>query len=403
MFSTIRTYNTTTINCNYIQSLVASVNPQQKQTETHNSKYETRNPKQKNSRYYLGNYEKEITSEGTTEYYYISGPTGNIAVYISENGEAPELYYTITDHLGSIVAIADEDGEILEEQRYDPWGVYRNPATGEPEETPQHTMLYRGYTGHEMLPEFGLINMNGRLYDPVIARVLSPDNNVQNPNNPQNYNRYSYCYNNPLVYVDPDGDNPFLISMLFGIASGGYSGYQIGIAQGARGSELFGYTLMGGIIGGLSGFIGGGVGGAIAGANFPCASAVGAITGGAISGTISGGGFASLSGDNVGQGALYGAISGASGSFVSGAVGGAPGAFFGGATAGSVGTALRGGSPEERQRSAILGGIFGLCSYEISNYYNYKTSYSGELNYWGYHKANAAFARANFWEAEASW
>ena len=171
----------------------------------------------------------------------------------------------ITDEQGSIVTIADELGNIEQEQRYDPWGQYRNSITGEPEETPQLTMLFRGYTGHvqrntvfeseanqkqiveqipmtkeigKMLPEFGLINMfsednsfvnhsatklfveliptesgNGRLYDPVIARVLSPDNYVQNPYNPQNYNRYSYCYNNPLVYVDPDGNNPMYLAL----------------------------------------------------------------------------------------------------------------------------------------------------------------------------------------------
>ena len=46
---------------------------------------------------------------------------------------------------------------------------------------------------------------NGRMYDPVIGRVLSPDNFVQDPNNAQNYNRYSYCLNNPLKYSDPTG------------------------------------------------------------------------------------------------------------------------------------------------------------------------------------------------------
>ncbi|HNQ67297.1 MAG TPA: RHS repeat-associated core domain-containing protein [Bacteroidales bacterium] len=207
MFQEIKAYNTTTSICNYIQYVVAIINPQ---PETSSPKSETSNPKPetKKSRYYLGKYEKQInhTTNTITEYYYIGGPMGNTAVYISENGETPELYYTITDHLSSIVAIADEGGEIIEEQGYDPWGQYRNPQTGEPEETPQLTMLFRGYTGHEMLPEFGLINMNGRLYDPVIARVLSPDNHVQNPYNPQNYNRYSYCYNNPLVYVDPSGE-----------------------------------------------------------------------------------------------------------------------------------------------------------------------------------------------------
>ena len=34
----------------------------------------------------------------------------------------------------------------------------------------------RGFTSHEHLPEFGLINMNGRMYDPVLGRFLSPDN-----------------------------------------------------------------------------------------------------------------------------------------------------------------------------------------------------------------------------------
>ena len=79
--------------------------------------------------------------------------------------------------------------------------------------------FHRGYCGHEMLPEYGLINMrsafgrlpptgrkNGRLYDPLLGRFLSPDNYVQQPDNSQNFNRYSYCLNNPLKYVDPSGE-----------------------------------------------------------------------------------------------------------------------------------------------------------------------------------------------------
>ncbi len=48
--------------------------------------------------------------------------------------------------------------------------------------------------------------MNGRLYDPILARVLSPDPALQLPANTQNYNRYSYCLNNPLKYNDPSGN-----------------------------------------------------------------------------------------------------------------------------------------------------------------------------------------------------
>jgi len=70
---------------------------------------------------------------------------------------------------------------------------------------PQPQYMHRGYTMHEMLDEFGLINMNGRCYDPVVGRFLSPDIVVQNPNNTQCYNRYSYAINNPLKYTDPSG------------------------------------------------------------------------------------------------------------------------------------------------------------------------------------------------------
>jgi RHS repeat-associated protein len=47
---------------------------------------------------------------------------------------------------------------------------------------------------------------NGRMYDPIIGRVLSPDNYVQDPSNAQSYNKYSYCLNNPLKYTDPSGE-----------------------------------------------------------------------------------------------------------------------------------------------------------------------------------------------------
>jgi hypothetical protein len=47
--------------------------------------------------------------------------------------------------------------------------------------------------------------MNGRVYDPVLGRFLSPDPYVQQPDFSQSLNRYSYCLNNPLIYTDPSG------------------------------------------------------------------------------------------------------------------------------------------------------------------------------------------------------
>lgn len=48
--------------------------------------------------------------------------------------------------------------------------------------------------------------MNGRVYDPQVARFVSPAPFVQAPGNWLNYDRYAYCMNNPLVYSDPSGN-----------------------------------------------------------------------------------------------------------------------------------------------------------------------------------------------------
>ncbi|MER2490286.1 RHS repeat domain-containing protein, partial [Catenovulum sediminis] len=51
----------------------------------------------------------------------------------------------------------------------------------------------------------GFIHMQGRVYDPVIGRFLSPDPIVQAPYFSQSWNSYSYAWNNPLLYTDPSG------------------------------------------------------------------------------------------------------------------------------------------------------------------------------------------------------
>jgi uncharacterized protein RhaS with RHS repeats len=47
--------------------------------------------------------------------------------------------------------------------------------------------------------------MNGRVYDPILGRFLSPDPIIQFPNFPNNFNRYTYALNNPLRFTDPSG------------------------------------------------------------------------------------------------------------------------------------------------------------------------------------------------------
>ena len=137
-------------------------------------------------------------------------------MYVKQSGQTDKIYYAHADHLGSIVKLTDASGAEVFKASYDAWGkqTVTNSALN----------FYRGYTGHEHLPEFGLVNMNGRMYDPLLGRMLSPDPYVPDPYFSQDYNRYSYARNNPLVYTDPDGESILIASIIIGAIVGAYIG-----------------------------------------------------------------------------------------------------------------------------------------------------------------------------------
>ncbi|MFN3557405.1 MAG: RHS repeat domain-containing protein [Bacteroidales bacterium] len=129
-----------------------------------------------------------------------------------------DFHYLYHDHLGSLIAATKRGSTVLEEFSYDPWGRRRNPYDWNDYEVTEPTLFTRGFTGHEHIGAYGLINMNGRVYDPRLGRFLSPDPYVQSPDFTQSFNRYSYCFNNPLVYVDPDGEIAWFVPIIIGAA-----------------------------------------------------------------------------------------------------------------------------------------------------------------------------------------
>ena len=156
---------------------------------------------------YVGNceYVTKTQNNATDERWltYLTGPTGVYAVVMTKNGQN-QLFYVLKDNLGSWTTITDENGEVVQELSYDAWGSLRDPNTWSGSFT-NAPMFDRGFTSHEHLTSFGLINMNGRMYDPVMSSFLSVDQYVSSPENAQGFNRYAYCMNNPLRYVDPSG------------------------------------------------------------------------------------------------------------------------------------------------------------------------------------------------------
>lgn len=116
-------------------------------------------------------------------------------------------YYYHQDHLGSSNIITDEDGNRIQLLEYTPFGTtWVNQG--------QDLAKYK-FTGKE-LDKTGLYYFGSRYHDPEIGRFIQPDSYIQDPSDPQSFNRYSYCCNNPLTYVDPSGNfwAPVFIAIL---------------------------------------------------------------------------------------------------------------------------------------------------------------------------------------------
>ncbi|MEW6608849.1 MAG: RHS repeat-associated core domain-containing protein [bacterium] len=163
---------------------------------------------------------QKVTITSRTSYVY---GNGQLTARLQEEplGSPVKPYYYHNDHLGSARVISDKDGKVVEQIFYYPFGG------GGPVGGPT-------FTGKE-LDDSGLFYFGARYYDPALGRFISPDP-VQVPGD----NLYVYCANNPLRYVDPDGEwfIPFLITV-FKVYSAAstiyniYEGYKYGGLEGA--------------------------------------------------------------------------------------------------------------------------------------------------------------------------
>ena len=146
----------------------------------------------------------------------------------------------------------------MQSSHFDPWGNRMSASDWTSGQSGTDFSFHRGFTGHEHYDRFGIINMNARLYDPVIGRFFSPDPQVHNHFSTQGINRKSYCGNNPVMYSDPDGEFALLLSLAMTYATivGGIN-LGIHISQGDvhNAGQAIGYMGQGVVAGVTLGFM----------------------------------------------------------------------------------------------------------------------------------------------------
>ncbi|MFK8047473.1 MAG: RHS repeat domain-containing protein, partial [Halioglobus sp.] len=248
---------------------------------------------------YLRNVEKITKPDGSE---LIKRHLGNVLITLSVNqtDTASVTNYILKDHLGSLDVTTDKNGSERQFYEFDAWGKRRginglDLSASELMNFDTSTTT-RGFTGHEILDQVGVIHMNGRIYDPVLGRFLQADPFVESPTDTQSYSRYTYVHNNPLKYTDPSGF--FSLGDVAKIAIVAVISYYTFNAASYWGVSLYGS-------------------GCAVSCNVAMANFIGGATGGAAAGFAAGVSMAALSGASFGnalqvgvRGAIAGAVTG---------------------------------------------------------------------------------------------
>jgi RHS repeat-associated protein len=134
----------------------------------------------------------EYNGSGTLLRKYIYGPGIDEPIcMINVNGGETKYYYHF-DGLGSVVALSDSSGAVIESYRYN--------AFGQPSATSSIGNRFM-FTGREYDTETGLYYYRARYYKPSIGRFLQTDPIVYI----DSMNLYTYSLNNPVMLRDPSG------------------------------------------------------------------------------------------------------------------------------------------------------------------------------------------------------
>jgi RHS repeat-associated protein len=160
--------------------------------------------------YYIGGLLEKVVAGSVSNFRHtiLGGNGAPVALYNRPSTGGEQLRYVLTDHQQSAESYVESGTGAVTNASFTAFGLRRDAATwsGEPTNRAALDGISRqGYTYQTALGSMGLNHMNGRVQDAVTGRFLSADPYVTEPNYTQNYNRYSYVYNNPVSFTDPSG------------------------------------------------------------------------------------------------------------------------------------------------------------------------------------------------------
>ena len=132
---------------------------------------------------------------------YTAGP--GIDNWLSFTGHiTTNTYYYITDHVGTVHAVTDSSGAVIESYRYSPYGkvldVFDENGNTISQSAIGNRILFQG---REYDWDTGFYYFRARWYDPDTGRWLSKDPIGINGG----LNQYVFCGNNPIMFIDPLG------------------------------------------------------------------------------------------------------------------------------------------------------------------------------------------------------
>jgi RHS repeat-associated protein len=317
--------------------------------------------------YYIGPH-FEVQQSGSNRRYqsniFVNGEA-ILAQVEQSNPLTLDAYFLHRDHQGSVDSLSRFVGSGPQQiaPRFDVFGKRRNAdwtadATGARYADPQFTR--RGYTGHEHLDNVRLIHMNGRLQDPLLGVMLTPDPLLGILGNSQSLGRYAYVTNNPASLSDPGGFLFGKVGKFFKRAIRGFGS----LAQ--RTVRKYGREIAAAVAAYYTaGAVSEAYMAATPGASLAAGDTLGAMAGGAVAGGVSTGDLRGIAVGTAG-GALFGGMDAAwGGSWDAGRV------LASGVAGGALAEA---GGGEFRQGFLFAGGAAGL-SWGYQEVVNYAASW----------------------------